>query len=128
MGWISTKLLGYVSGGLLIAVIVCGIGWKLTAAKAQHNYDQWQLSETRLAVSNASIERLQAGVEQCRSDAQARGEALDEARSQAAQDAIRFARDRQDLQGRVLSLTALVRDREGECAVDDAVLEALDND
>ena len=121
----SAKL--YIGGAMLAVIVSMGV-W-LAIEKANHGRTKAVLeaTETRLAVSNSSIETLLGSIGELREQALQRAALLESARAQASRDAERFARDRQALEARNRRLTALVRPRDGLCPADEEVLDALDS-
>lgn len=126
MSFFTTKVLTYISGGLLIALIAAGVWIKLAEAKAQHNFDEWEKSEIRLTVSNGSVARQGLELDRLAAEAIERGERLRAVRQAAQEDQVRHDALRQAMTGRIASLEAQRGEINDNCPIPEGVLSVLD--
>ena len=126
MSFLTTKVLTYISGGLLIALIAAGVWIKLAEAKAQHNFDEWEKSEIRLTVSNGSVTRQGLELDRLTAEAIERGERLRAVRQAAQEDQVRHDAQRQAMTGRIASLEAQRGEFNDNCPIPEGVLSVLD--
>jgi|SRR3569623_1384059 len=125
---LTSKIFGGVSIALLLALVVCWLGWTHAAGQRDDQISRNGELNLKLATSNQSIETLQGALAAKNAESLARAAALAASEKQRAADDLRLAQEQKASQTQIYRLNALARSTRpvGDCTVPKELDDALD--